>query len=291
MSQGTSQKIPGRPKREDRGARAARCDRPGHMSLEFERYTFTGPSDLLAAPLSSTAMVLYLILANCYPKQAGEVTVATEYLARQLGICRQTLYRRILELAAGGWVRILSRGPRCTRLALCNPVLAEREAEVERVRTRLNRARFGGEALMKEWLNLLVDSSEYDDNARPGFLRNPLTGENLEYDRWYAAGVAFEFNGPQHYHPTDIYPDPRQVDETKARDLIKKGISHDQGVVLITVEPQDLTLKGMQAKIGKYLPLRKVRPDDPVLRFLVYACERYVSKAAGKGQRKKSRFS
>lgn len=66
---------------------------------------------------------------------------------------------------------------------------------------------------------------------------------------------------------------------------MKRGISHEQGVVLITAEPQDLTLQGMRAKIGEHVPVRKIR-HDAVLRFLTVASERYSSEATGLARRK-----
>lgn len=256
-------------------------------SLEFGRYEIRAPADLLVASLSATSKVVFLTLLAWCPDQTGEVVERWSRLARRFAMDRHTLRRHIVELVESGWLRVERTGRSQTRFVMCNPVLAEREAELERVQARLSRARFGGEALMREWLNLLVDSEEYHDNARPGFLRNPLTGENLEYDRWYSTGVAFEFNGPQHYRPTDLYSDLRQVEATQARDLMKKGISQEQGVVLITVEPQDLTLERMQAKIAGHLPLRKIRCDDPVLRFLAASSERYMFKAGGEWRRKR----
>lgn len=55
---------------------------------------------------------------------------------------------------------------------------------------------------MREYLSLMIDSGEFEDNAAPGFLVNPLTDERLQFDRFYPPGVAFEFNGPQHYGAT-----------------------------------------------------------------------------------------
>lgn len=45
-------------------------------------------------------------------------------------------------------------------------------------------------------------------------------GENREYDRSYAVGVAFEFNRPQHYRATRAYPNPQQVDGQVAQQAL-----------------------------------------------------------------------
>ena len=171
-------------------------------------------------------------------------------------------------------------GGRKTTFVIRNPFLEERQAELTRARRRIDRADNKGEAFMREWLNLTVDSDQYTDNARPGFLRNPATGEPLEYDRWYwAARGAFEFNGPQHYGPTDAFPDPDQARLTITRDYIKKAISQEQGIHLVTILPQDLSLERIQEKVRNLLPLKDVRHDDPVLMYLTATSRSYMRKA------------
>lgn len=72
---------------------------------------------------------------------------------------------------------------------------------------------------MREYLSLLVDSDHFEDNATPGFLVNPLSGEELQYDRFYPPRVAFEFNnGPQHDGPTALYASGRDIRRLRARD-------------------------------------------------------------------------
>lgn len=80
-------------------------------------------------------------------------------------------------------------GARKTLFVLRNPNLEWEQQALLAAQRRLNRSEYKGEAIMREWLTLIVDSNDYDDQARPGFLRNPLTGETMEYDRWYTSGV------------------------------------------------------------------------------------------------------
>lgn len=136
-------------------------------ALTFERYEIPMPVDVLAAPLSPMAKVIYLSILGRCPSQTGELVATRGELARELGVDRHTLIRHIRELVESGWMRTGPAGRYSMRYSLCNPVLAERMAELERVRKRLGRALYAGEALMREWLNLLVALSEYDDNARP----------------------------------------------------------------------------------------------------------------------------
>lgn len=48
-----------------------------------------------------------------------------------------------------------------------------------------DRRGYRGQALMREFLSDLVASTDFLDDARPGFLINPFTGERMEYDRYY----------------------------------------------------------------------------------------------------------
>lgn len=278
-----------------------------NRGLSYRWFEIPAPVDLITAGIAPIAKLIYLaLLSRCQeqtqvvtpgqgrtrtPVQVKTITISQAKLARELGIERHTFYRYTRELVRHGWLSVEPDGAHSTRFTLCYPALAERWRELEQVQKRLDRAPHIGEALMKEWLTLLVDLSEYDDNARPGFLCNPATGEHLEYDRWYATceggSVAFEFNGPQHYRVTDHFPHSEQVGQTRARDYIKKAISHDHGVTLITIHPEDLTLTGMLAKIKEapQLPLRTVYLDDPVLHYLVDASERYIYRATGKRAR------
>jgi hypothetical protein len=81
-------------------------------------------------------------------------------------------------------------------------------------------------------LDVTVDSDDFVDNARPWFLQSPTTGEFLEYDRYYKIGVAFEFNGAQHYGTTELFPDEAKVIETQKRDEVKARLSRIRRVLL-----------------------------------------------------------
>src|SRR5690606_13162126 len=177
-----------------------------------------------------------------------------------------------------GWLRV-SRLPqhRCYTYEPLDPHLAQREEAWRRAENRLERAEFLGEALMKEMLNVLVADDRFQDNARPGFLKNPLTDEFLEFDRWYfEAGVAFEFNRPQHYGTTRGYPDPVEVRMQRARDLIKAALAREQRIHLITLTAADLTFDVLIDRIGDRLPRRELRLEDPVVRELEALSRSYV---------------
>ncbi len=96
-----------------------------------------------------------------------------------------------------------------------------------------------GEFLMKRHLDLLIHSDDYVDNARPRFLKNPMTGQPLEYDRYYRKKIAFEFNGTQHREVTPAFPSDKALKKTQTRDTLKKGLSSTADVRLVVITPDD----------------------------------------------------
>lgn len=78
---------------------------------------------------------------------------------------------------------------------------------------------------------------------RPDFLKNPSTGKNLELDGWnpniptpIGRGLAFEFNGPQHYHFTPRYhKTDRDFEDQIERDKLKRYLCDKYRVMLITI--------------------------------------------------------
>lgn len=147
------------------------------------------------------------------------------------------------------------------------------------MRRRLDEASFVGEALMREYLSLIGDSDEYDDNATPGFLVNPFTGEEMQFDRYYQPRVAFEFNGPQHYGPTARYSKEADIRKQQGRDYIKIGISATRGIRLVVVHPEDLTLEVMRQKVDGLLPLRNLDGHEPLIAYLESVSRAYRRKA------------
>lgn len=144
-----------------------------------------------------------------------------------------------------------------------------REHKVERFKRTLPLKPYTGEFISFCWLDELVDSDDYVDHARPPFLRNPVTRQPMEYDRIYPSHKkAFEHQGLQHYGPTDKFPDPVKAREQELRDWAKLGISTANGIELITIAWEDLSLKGMSAKIPDGLPKRAPDPEDPYIQCL-----------------------
>jgi len=74
--------------------------------------------------------------------------------------------------------------------------------------------------------------------ARPDFLKNPVTGENLELDVFNEdLCIGVEYNGKQHYHFNSHFHQSStdRFQNQQYRDLIKKQLCQENGVTLIIV--------------------------------------------------------
>ncbi len=188
----------------------------------------------------------------------------------------RTASRYMRQLVEKGWLERVGGDGKPGWVAR-NPVREAREKAAADFRKRLADAENVGEFLMKAWLDAYVDDRSYEDNARPDFLKNPQTGENLEYDRYYhGRSVAFEFNGPQHYGPTRLYPDTRKARERRTRDLVKKALSVENRIELVIVHARDLTAAVIKKKIPGKLPVRDLDSDDPLMIALAKASSDYI---------------
>ena len=101
----------------------------------------------------------------------------------------------------------------------------------------------------------------------------------MQFDRYYAPGVAFEFQGPQHYGPTDQYADEIQVLKQQARDYMKQRICAARGIHLAMIHPEDLTLERMRQKVKGHLPLRDLAGHEAVVAYLEKTSRDYRRKA------------
>ncbi|MFZ5827776.1 MAG: ArsR family transcriptional regulator, partial [Bacillota bacterium] len=153
--------------------------------------------------LGITTRVLYgiLLLTPGFSHPSGQFTYAE--LAALAHASRNTVAGAVDELARAEWIKV-ERANRLARVRfeLTFPGLNWGMTAIAEAERRLEKVRYFGEWLMREYLSLLVDSEDYEDDATPGFLVNPRTGERLQLDRFYPPAVAFEYNGPQHYRAT-----------------------------------------------------------------------------------------
>lgn len=239
------------------------------------------PAALLAdSSVGARAKVLYGLLQATpgFRGQGGQFTYASLHSLTRLG--HNTLKRAMAELVGAGWVQC-SQASRLSPIGftLGSPEQKRGRAEAVVAARRLKRARYGGEAIMQEYLSLLIDSDQFTENARPGFLVNPQTGERLELDRFYLPNTGFEFNGAQHYHRTGQFTQA-EADAQHLRDLIKAGICLYRGIHLVIIHPEDLSLKGMIKKIGLCMPLRSLAGREPLINLLEEASLTYIASAS-----------
>jgi len=189
-------------------------------------------------------------------------------LRSHTGLASNTLRLAVKDLVTSGWmVRSQKNRSSPIRFTLGSLELRHGRNELRAAQRRLKRADFKGEALMKEYLSLLIDSDRFTDNARPGSLANPLTGERLELDRFYLSGVGFEFHGDQHVGESELCS-KEESDAQRLRDLIKGGLCVYQDIQLVVIYARDLSIKSILRKIGNRLPLRDLSGRGALIEWL-----------------------
>jgi hypothetical protein len=223
---------------------------------------------ILDKDLDPMAKYLYLIIRLAKPKSVKE-------LAELAGTYRTGAAKQCKALETAGWIIMPER-------IGMEPLIATaprriQNALVSRLRDSRWASKHAGEFLMKAWLDHLVDSDNFIDNCRPSFLVNPATGKPLEYDRLYDEGVAFEYNGPQHYTPTERFSDVDKVRQIQLRDHIKASLSQEQGIVFVEIIESDLNLDNMLASIPDILPLRPIDKNSTYIRGLTRLSEEYIT--------------
>ena len=92
------------------------------------------------------------------------------------------------------------------------------------------------------------------DKCRPDFLKNEVTGKNLELDCYNEElKIAIEYNGIQHYEYTPIFHKTRDVFyNTKYRDKMKETLCRKNGVKLVVV-PYTVKLQDIKSYIQEKL--------------------------------------
>lgn len=219
--------------------------------------------------LSAQARVLYglLLLTPGFRHPGGRFAYAQ--LADLAQASRNTVAKALDELVRAEWINV----DRAHRLApvhfeLTFPGRERGETALAAAQRRLSKQDSPfGEALMREYLSLLIESDAFEDNASPGFLLNPRTQELLQFDRYYPPNVAFEMNGPQHYRATNRFT-PEKAAAQRERDYIKMGICMERGITLVVVHPEDLTVAVMRQKVANLMPLRDLTLFELLVEYL-----------------------
>lgn len=208
----------------------------------------------------------FLQLAPGLQNKSG--TTEIRRLAALIPAHPATVRNALASLHRTGWVEVSQKHKFApVRFNLANPVAQSHDDLLQRVVESLP-PKPSGEALMRAYLTVLVDRDDYEENATPAFLVNPYTDQKLEFDRFYPPNVAFEYQGPQHFGPTDIYPDPSEAARQQWRDDVKLAICLRRGITLIELTHSDLTFDTMRRRINGLLPLRDLEGREAVLAFL-----------------------
>lgn len=198
-------------------------------------------------------------------------------LAEAIGACRDRVSRAVKVLIQREWAACIScEHSRSKVIVPTWPVSIETKI-ADLIKSDKDNIAFLGQWLMWNWLDVLVDLVDYLDNSRPDWLRNSQTGYRMELDREYRSPhVAFEFQGKQHFRPTQAYPDEDAQIQQRLRDDQKAGVCMRNGVRLVEVTHKDLTLKGMLKKAAG-LPLRHYRANGPIIRTIEQLSDSHIS--------------
>jgi len=234
------------------------------LRAALEPYTYAGAEWLLP------------VWAAAEPSPSGnpapltiEVKASLTMICKMAGIGdKKSVMRHLATLERTAWLEI--RRTRPHTYVIHNPVYEAQRKEAEAALARVQRRKWKGEALMFEMARLFVNA-EFTENARPNFLEGG--DSTLEYDLYFfRERVALEFQGPQHYGPTERFPD---YERRRALDELKRRLSLDNNVVLIEIARDDLVVERFLGKIRGHLPLRRIPRDHPVLLALIPGIQRY----------------
>ena len=185
-------------------------------------------------------------------------------------------YATCKKMATSGWMALRSHGRRLRPIALIPYVSQEKTACVlqEEYEASFNK----GEFLMKRYLDAAVHSEDFIENARLEIVRN-ITGEPLEFDRYYRDKVAFEFNGPQHLGATEKFDDETAALELQSRDTRKVWLCEKANIILIRIYVADLHPRIMSRLIPSRLQRNCIDEQGPYYKTLCTLCASYIAKA------------
>lgn len=228
------------------------------------KYVFF-PWDLVESSLRPHSILAYGFLQALPTFRSGQGHFKWAQTRDVFGWHPRTVKRAVRALEDAGWITIDQKN----RLAALSFTLQHADIALLRaVQARLGMAEFKGQALMLEYLTLIVDSNRFVDDGSVGFLVNPRTKHLLEFDRFYPLhGVAFEFNGRQHYVATGRFSS-QQVEAQRNRDATKRLICTRENINLVVVHAEDLTLEGMLHKVGELLPRRNLSNYPRTIQYL-----------------------
>jgi hypothetical protein len=185
-------------------------------------------------------------------------------------------YATCKKMTASGWMALQGQGRRLRPIALIPHVTQEKMARIleEEYEAAFNK----GEFLTKRYLDLAVHSENCIENARLEILKN-ITGEPMEFDRYYREKVAFEFNGPQHLGVTEKFTDEMAALELQSRDTRKVWLCEKADIILVRIYVADLHPHIMTRLIPSRLQRSYIDEQGPYYKTLCDLCAAYIAKA------------
>ncbi len=234
---------------------------------------------LLSPDLPSLAKNLWGVL-TMFRGQPVTSTAPCRITQAQLATClrttRPTIRKNLRTLESFGFLEIVGPG----QYRPIDPEMSHQLAELETVKARLENTDLLGQTIVEVTCEVVVDRPNFIRNARLESIKNPSTWQSLELDLYDPVRkVAIEFNGAQHYHTTERYPDQKSLRDLMLRDLVKEAQCARNGITLITLTTEDLSVKAIVAKIGDALPIRAGAAQSIAAAYIDKVCYYYRKKA------------
>jgi hypothetical protein len=186
-------------------------------------------------------------------------------LADKVGLDRRPVLKHCRELEKLGWMQISRNG-----MALLPAAVVPRPVELRlaaEIRDVIRMSPYKGEATAKALAVWIVSPRvRLIFNARPQFLQNAETGQNLECDI-YTPDYSWsgEYQGDQHFGPTEQYPGDKEFVDRFRRDHLKAQLCKQHGITLTPITKHDLTLERMLGLIPERIPRRVFDPNGPIV--------------------------
>lgn len=165
-------------------------------------------------------------------------------------------------------MKLIIEGRRLRPIAVLPPELEARLAS--EVAKAINVSHFKGERTTIAFVDWIVAPDvRLLFGPRPSSLQNPDTGQNMEYDIFAPDwSWATEYQGDQHFGPTQQYPGEKQFIERFRRDLMKANLSKQNHVRLSLVTKHDLTLDRILETLPSDVPRRAFDTGGPFVQML-----------------------
>lgn len=240
------------------------------LSLPSQQRIISLPHALVIdTSIDPRAKALYLSLIAHKPSSIRELATCTS-------LSRNLVTKLIHSLVKTGWV-VIYETP-CKKIMIPTQPPEIQKANLDYVRASDKMSPRSGENKMNLMLDLIVDVSPCIHNACPWFLQNPKSKEFLEYDRFDPEAMrAWEFDGRQHYEVTPDFPDKNNLKQIQARDKLKARLSRENGVALITITAEDLTVENMLSKIPEDVPIKLIDVNGIYAKGLEQMCLQYIA--------------